>query len=221
MTNMTNAKPARFEEILSLTLAVAGNLLLAKAFLDILRFPQEHIGTIWDFGLFTGSFIFYTEFISLVASVQASAGHVLETIAADAKKQQRIRLKRIGLIAFYGVFVAVMASSIGNVSLFLYFMVSLTAKFFSAKASQHIPRLSRIMLFAVILFLAAASLQFLWGRLFPIPSEVLALRPGEGEEFIHPQSSLVWGAVYFAVMAVTDVVRFWKSRKAPQGAQFA
>lgn len=187
---------------LSLITVVGGNLFIAVLFVRALFGPLQHA----DFIFKTGLWIFFVELFSIFLSSLISP-RMMVIAQRNFIGAMTILLNFVGIsvmILGFGYFV------LHNLYIPGVFIASFLAKGFSKKAT-----LIKVWLIISVLTVFIIGSQF-WVNLFPFPEEFIRYAPldvqeryarGEiaGEFVDRPQTLLVWGALYFSVIAVMEL----------------
>lgn len=201
-----------FEKILSLLLAIAGNIFLVGIFIGALLFPERHA----DFIFKSGLLIFVIEFMSIHSSGMFASDKIDITIGSRTKRSGHW-FWRFFMIFIYSSFVGAFGIAVGNYFLPLMYFVSLISKVFvNRAAARPMPMFVSIPLLLFSVGFVAATAEW-WASLFPFPEEVLGQKlPGSRGLFVdQPQTLLVWGIVYYFLLAVIELLLFrWGPRLA-------
>ena len=199
-----------YQRVLVLILAVGGNLFLVWLFSSALLYPLQHTELIFQ----TGIWIFLIEFMGI------SSGKLLLRGISPIRKIQEI----LSFLVF-----AAFAFGFGIVLRNLYyptiFIISFAAKSFGNRATPgHSKTASNILIFlvslAIVFFLFSPKF---WISQFPFPEKVFDSMPdnlkiqrihgGSSGEFIdHPQTLLIWGALYYSLLAALEIAMFWRNK---------
>lgn len=185
---------------LSLIMAVGGNLFIAGLFARALFEPLQHA----DFIFQTGLWVFLMELFSIFLG--AITFHFVL-----ARKDLFWAIHT--LIIFAGISTMILGFGyfvLHNIYIPGIFVVSFIAKGFGKK-----PSLVGAWLIISVLTVLIIGPQF-WLNLFPFPEELMQYAPldaqerhirGEiaGEFVDRPQTLLVWGALYFSVIAAMEL----------------
>ena len=195
----------------SLLLAIATNLFLVGLFYSALINPVYFK----DFIYRTGIMIFMIEFMSLHSSGMFFGA--AQEAEKTGKKIMTLKAK-IGLFAFYNVFVITFASITGQWLAAVYFVISLASKAVYSRSIDAEKRLAPVAAGIAMLLLSTFLVVFgaqLLAHWFPFPPEVRAARPsGQSGLFVDtPQTLMTWGMIYFALMTVCELMIFRKSVK--------
>lgn len=193
--------------------AVATNLVLVGLFYSALVRPQDYVSFIYK----TGIMIFMIEFMTLHSSGMFFG-------ASQQAKQKGRKIfglrEKIGLFAFYNLFVIGFAHFTGQWLAAAYFVVSLTGKAMYSSSIDARDRLAPVAAGIVMLLLSTFIVVFAAKPIagwFPLPAEVRAARPpGQSGLFVSkPQTLMMWGVLYFLFMTVCEVAIFRRSVTQP------
>jgi hypothetical protein len=200
---------------ISLGIAMTTNLLLVVLFCRALTHPAGFT----DFIYKTGIMIFVIEFMSL-----HSSGMFLGAVQQEGKTGKTALSTRgkIVLFAFYNIMVVAFAAGTGQWIAALYFFISLVGKATFSRTIDAQKRLAPVaagiamLVVATFVVVLSASLLADW---FPLPAEVRAARPpDQGGLFVNtPQTLMAWGAIYFSLMTICELMIFRKHREAVVG----
>lgn len=195
----------------SLLFAIATNLFLVGLFYSALINPAHFK----DFIYKTGIMIFMIEFMSL-----HSSGMFFGAAQEEGKTGRKVMsLKaKIGMFAFYNIFVIAFASMTGQWLAALYFAISLGSKAVYSRSIDAKERLAPVAAGIVMLLLSTFLVVFgaqLLADWFPFPSEIRSARPsGQSGLFVDtPQTLMAWGVIYFTLMTFCELMIFRKSAK--------
>lgn len=189
---------------LALILSVGGNLFLAGWFLIALLNPIAHV----NFIVQTGLWLFLVEFFSIFVS-------------GFGERSIRFRFANILSTAFMFA-IAFGWLFLGNIYLPLIFLGSTLAKIFGQQATSG----ESYRIYAIPLFLGSTLAVSMigpefWVNLFPFPENFSQFQPADwakriesgeisGEFVERPQTMLVWGIIYFTLVAVIEFALFKK-----------
>lgn len=195
-----------FEKLFSLLFAIAGNLFLAGIFFSALLFPESHA----EFIFRTGLMIFVVEFMSIHSSGMFASNKIEITIGSRTYLSGHWFWKFF-MILIYSLFVGVFGFLTSNYFLPLMYVVSLASKVFVKRAAvRPLPVFVSVPLLLFSVAFVGITADW-WTSLFPFPQEVLSQkRPGSSGLFIdQPQTLLVWGIVYYFLLAGIELLLFW------------
>lgn len=198
--------------IVSLSIALATNLFMVGLFCRALTNPAGFT----DFIYKTGIMIFVIEFMSLHSSGMF-LGAVREKMPSG--KLAFSTKGKILLMAFYMIMVGAFAAGTGQWMPALYFFISLVGKATFSRTIEARKRLAPVAAGIAMLLLSTFIVVFsaqLLADWFPLPAEVRAARPPDqsGLFVSTPQTLLAWGAIYFSLMTVCEVMIYRKHRQA-------
>ena len=200
---------AMIARTLSLLAAIATNLFLAGLFYRALSNPLYFK----DFIYKTGLMIFVIEFMSL-----HSSGMFFGPAQQAKKTGKKVMTTKVksALLVFYIMFVYAFASATEHWLAALYFVVSLASKALYSRSIDLERRLAPVAAGIAMLVISTFVVVFaapLLANWFPFPPEVLSARPtGQSGLFINtPQTLMAWGALYFSLMTLCELVIFRRS----------
>jgi hypothetical protein len=192
-------------------MALATNLFMVGLFCRALTNPAGFT----DFIYKTGIMIFVIEFMSL-----HSSGMMLGSAQRTEKsgKTAFSTRGRIVLVGFYTLMVGAFAAGTGQWMPAVYFVISLVGKAIFNRTLDIRKRLAPVaagvamLLLSTFVVVLSARLLADW---FPLPAEVRAARPpAQGGLFVDtPQTLMAWGAIYFSLMTICDVMIYRRHRE--------
>lgn len=200
------------KDIIPLTMAVGGNMILAGIFFQALIFPRTSI----DFIFRASILIFIVEFLSIHSSGMAARTSESQLHVLGKKINISKNIEKVFLIIFYIFFVVAISITFKNWIVPSFFFVSLVTKFFGNKSRA---MLTSSMLYNLIIFFISIFLIIILSvplqMMFPIPSEVLMMKDsGTSGLFVDaPQTVLFWGVIYFVSLAIMEIALYKKSLK--------
>lgn len=197
----------------ALVLAVSGNLFLAGMFFTALRSPLEH-ETLMSVTTFI---ILIIEFCNLFLSRLVMSG------GSAMREVEKMTLSHaIGIFKSPNMWITVYliggvvltAAVFKHLFLAYYFVIGLAAKFFGARAAQDESReITSWILFILTIFTFLIIPLELYQTVLPFPEEVIRRhKAGPASDFA-PQAPLMWGLMYFSLLALVDIVIFLKKNR--------
>lgn len=190
--------PMSWSDRASVLMAAAFNFSLAFIFLNALLDPAHNTGFIFNLGLL----IFIIEFLSI-----HSAGMLGLKRPGPPSRMLHALIHDFPVVLFYMIFIAMLGLIFGNWQLLLLFAASLFGKLLVPADDREKMGIQVALLFVFLIL--AVALAPLLAAIFPFSAEVLAQKqPDSSGVFVDtPQALLVWGTLYYGVLALLDILK--------------
>lgn len=199
----------RYGRVLAFTSALAGNLFLVWLFLRALMSPLDHI-----------AFIHQVAFLIIVEGAGIQVAFQLNEIRAGRIEPGTTSSPFWAAVLFSGLVIG-LGYAYGNYAIPLIFAISTAAKVLGYKAAPPESRLIARLPFLILV--ASVPLMFLltpfFQSRFPFPPEFFTYKVEgvlEGMARVLPYSvypNLVWGLIYFSLIAALEAVLFLRKKR--------